>query len=225
MRPALRIIVALTGAAAVVAVSGLVAWAVQGNEEIGRPAKTPVRAQPEVQQENSDHRALGVLRAESTSSDRLSDEVRAKVARAGLMGENPDLARKALQTEFGRTYYVLPGNDNVVCLVTNTGASICGPVAGALAAKLGGTEACAPEDASKYIVWGMVPDAATLPTVEFEDGSTKGLQAPRNVYAFTVARDAPPPVTLRWRDESQTVEAPVPLDSGVRSVRCGSLAE
>jgi hypothetical protein len=203
------------------AISGLVAWAVE--RETGRPAETPVRAQPEAQQENINHRALGVLRAERASADHAPDRVRQAVEAAALMGENPSLSRKALETNFDRTYYVIPGHDEVVCLVTNTGASLCGPVEGALTAKLGGTEACAPGDPTKYIVWGMVPDAAKQPEVVFEDGRVERLRAPKNVYAFTVERAAPPPVTLRWRYDSRSIEAPVPLDSGVRSAVCAML--
>lgn len=178
-------------------------------------------ALPQAQTVGPAHRTIGVLRRERTAADNLPPSVAADLRREGLMGENPRLARKALVTDFGRTYYVLPAADDALCLVSADGGSICAPSALAASGKLTGTEACAPGAEGHYIQFGMVPDeAGDAVTMELTDGSVRRLRVEGNVYAVRLARRGGTPAKVSWQTASGVQAIEPYVDSGVTSARC-----
>lgn len=212
----------LLSALAAVIFAATAAAALAGNVPfIGGPA-SPAPSKPKTDRVGEAQQSLGVLRRQRNSDDRLPAGVAGALESQGLMGENPDLARKALVTDFGRSYFVVPGAEDVICLVTNDGGALCPPVELALSGQFSGTEACAPKDASRYVQFGMVPDeAAGAVTVTLSDGATRRVPVRDNVYAFTLERGGPKPTQVAWRTPGDELRSIRPyVDTGVDQVAC-----
>lgn len=177
---------------------------------------------PTVRDISPDHRALSVPRRTGDSSREVPAPLQDAIAKQALMGENAALARRAVTTDFGRSYYVVPGRDDAVCLFSNTGSGGCFPVRTALTGEASGTEVCAPHDPGQYIQFGMVPDeAGNEVIVEYADGRVDAVAVKDNVYAFAAHRSAALPVQISWSAPGGKVGFTPYVASDVATADCG----
>jgi len=197
-----------------------VSAALAENDPFGS-ANTPPVPKAQTEAVGSGQRQLGVLRRQRGPQDVLPAVVQTALQREGYVGENPKLGRRALTTTFGRSYFVVPGADDVICLVNEAGASLCPPLDLVQSGRFTGSEACAPGDASRYVMFGMVPDqAGGSVSIGLSDGTERRAAVRDNVYALTIAR-ALRPTLVSWRGSAGQVESIEPyVDSAVGSARC-----
>lgn len=153
-------------------------------------------------------RAFGVLRRSRTAMDDFTPAAVARVDAAGD-GQNPGLARRALTTASGQTWFVSPSARGL-CAVDQTGGGGCTTTQDAIDGTFFGVDVCAPNLADKVRVYGLVPDGGSV-TLQMADGSTTTPSVTNNFYSQEFPKTGPLPAKITSTANGRTTSRDLPL--------------
>lgn len=127
---------------------------------------------------------------EAALSDQLTE---------ALPGPAVTLARRVNGSD-GRTYYVVPASNGLVC-IASTGGGACGPADVAARSGLVETDICVAGLPGQIRVVGLVPDGVDNVQITTAGGSSVPAAVHDNLYAALIAR-SDPPTGIRWQHGS-----------------------
>jgi hypothetical protein len=205
MRASMVKVLIASGAVALCGGATLAAGAGEGNAPA--PAQGPVTAV-----EPDQAASFGVLRRPRAQSDRMPDDIAARMEADGAEGHGaaPGLARRALVTRTLAAVYVVPARGWLCVFTVNAvpapeAGGGCNRTGEALRGYLVGASSPAP---GVTRIVGLVPDGVTDVVLRAKDGTVERVTPQGNAYAFETVHL---PRSVEWGDAVIPVHSPLEM--------------
>jgi hypothetical protein len=204
-RPRRTVSVVIAGALLLASGATATAYVLNVPWVVGTPT-APVPGPGHVAALSAQQREMDALKQPASAATTLPSDMQSDVSAVTQAGENPRLGRKALSTDFGFTFYVVPAAKGKVCLLVKGGAGDCSRAAEIPTGTFNGIM---PEAPGGPVVYGLLPNRAADVALTLADGGTRSLRVTNNVWATQLPSGGPLATMLTWTDGGAHRQSPI----------------